>query len=150
MIASALSKGQAKSYAIDDSQFLLVFEVFERVNEKSFDKYSEMATKFYSLIDYIINDLPDDKIVYFLHHSAEADNGKIKAKTVGKMIDNQLTLEGMFSIVLLCQADGETHKFITQSDGTSTAKSPIGMFDSSIDNDLKLVDNTIREYYGIK
>ena len=65
------------------------------------------------------------------------------------MLDNQLTLEGLFSIVLLCEADGKTHKFITQSDGTTTAKSPMEMFDLEIDNDLKFVDSTIREYYEL-
>ena len=50
--------------------------------------------------------------------------------------------------MLLCEAKGEEHYFITQSDGTNTAKSPMGLFDSlKIDNDLKLVDDTIRKYY---
>ena len=91
--------------------------------------------------------LPDDVIVYFLHHTETTDSGKIKAKTVGKMLDSQLTVEGLFSIVLVCSADGGEHKFITQSDGYTTAKSPMEMFDLEIDNDLKMVDQTIREYW---
>ena len=65
------------------------------------------------------------------------------------MLDNQLTLEGLFSIVLLCKTDGQEHYFETQSDGYSTCKSPMGMFELKIDNDLKMVDTTIREYYEL-
>ena len=65
------------------------------------------------------------------------------------MLDNQLTLEGLFSIVLLCKTDGQEHYFETQSDGYSTCKSPMGMFDLKIDNDLKMVDDKIREYYEL-
>lgn len=75
---------------------------------------------------------------------------KIKAKTAGKMIDNQLTLESLFSIVLMCVTDGKKHVFITQSDGVTTCKSPMEMFPLEIDNDLKAVDTTIREYYGME
>ena len=92
--------------------------------------------------------VPDDVIVYFLHHVETTETGKIKAKTSGKMIDNQLTMEGLFSIVLLCTTDGKKHSFITQSDGYTTAKSPMDMFPLEIDNDLKEVDKAIREYYG--
>ena len=77
------------------------------------------------------------------------ETGKIKAKTSGKMLDNQLTLEGLFSIVLLCKTDGQEHYFETQSDGYTTCKSPMGMFEAKIDNDLKVVDQTIREYYEL-
>ena len=84
-----------------------------------------------------------------MHHTETSDSGKIKAKTVGKMLDNQLTVEGLFSIVLLAQTDGMRHWFATQSDGFNTAKSPMGMFQREIDNDLKVVDSTIREYWGL-
>ena len=78
------------------------------------------------------------------------EDGKIKAKTLGKMLDQQLTVEGLFSIVLLAQTDGKKHCFITQSDGTNPCKSPMGLFDDiEIDNDLKIVDNAIREYYEL-
>ena len=84
-----------------------------------------------------------------LHHTELADNGKLKANTLGKMLDNQLTVEGLFSIVLLCQVEGSEHFFITNSDGTNPAKSPMDMFEHKIDNDLKMVDQTIREYYEL-
>ena len=92
---------------------------------------------------------PPDVIVYFLHHTEQADSGRIKAKTIGKMLDEKLTVEGLFSIVLLCRSDGTRHFFETQSDGFSTAKSPMEMFEREIDNDLAAVDRTIRDYYQI-
>lgn len=77
------------------------------------------------------------------------EDGVIKAKTIGKMLDNQLTLEGLFSIVLLADANDGKYKFITQSNGMTTAKSPMDMFELEIDNDLKFVDDTIREYWDL-
>lgn len=100
-----------------------------------------------NLVQFVILNTSPDTIVYFLHHPEQTEQGRIKAKTVGKLIDNWLTLEGLFSIVLLAETDGKEHWFITQSDGYSTAKSPMDMFPEKIDNDLKLVDKTIREYY---
>lgn len=149
LIKNAISKGTVKSFAIDDSQYLLAFDSFDKAKETGYGKFTDMAINFKELIDFVINDLPDDKIVYFLHHCETTDTGKVKAKTIGKMLDSQLTVEGLFAIVLFCVADGQTHKFITQSDGYSTAKSPMEMFALEIDNDLKMVDTTIREYYNI-
>ena len=88
--------------------------------------------------------------MYFLHHVETTPEGKIIAKTVGKMLDEKLTLEGLFSIVLLCTTDGNEHKLITQSDGYTTCKSPMDMFPMEINNDLAYVDKTIREYYEIE
>lgn len=151
MILGALSDGKRKlkTYVIDDSQFLLVFESFDRAKEAGYGKFTDFALNFYNLVRYIIEKTPDDCIVYFLHHTERTDDGRTKAKTIGKMLDNQLTVEGMFSIVLLCKTDGTRHYFETQSDGFTTAKSPMEMFDREIDNDLKAVDTRIREYWGL-
>ena len=149
IIGKELIKKEFKSYAIDDSQYLLAFEMFDRAKETGYGKFTDIAVRFRNMIDFIIKKMPDDVIVYFLHHTETTDSGKIKAKTVGKMLDSQLTVEGLFSIVLVCSADGGEHKFITQSDGYTTAKSPMEMFDLEIDNDLKMVDKTIREYWNI-
>ena len=148
-IGAALKRKQYKRYAIDDSQYLLAFELFDRAKETGYGKFTDIAVRFRSMIDYISRGLPDDTIVYLLHHSEITDSGKIKAKTVGKMLDNQLTVEGLFSIVLFCRTDGQSHRFVTQSDGYTTAKSPMDMFDLEIDNDLKMVDGAIREYWGL-
>lgn len=146
-ILRALANPTLKAYVIDDSQYLMAFEMFAKAKETGYGKFTDCAKRFYDLIQTVIRKTPDDCIVYFLHHVDKSEDGHIKAKTQGKMLDNQLTLEGLFSIVLLCTTDGKSHSFITQSDGFSTAKSPMEMFDGVIDNDLKFVDTKIREYY---
>lgn len=148
-IVKALSNPTLKSYAIDDSQYLLAFEFFDRANETGFNKFTDMAVHFRNLIHYIITDTPPDVIVYLLHHTELTQDGKLKAKTIGKMLDEKLTVEGLFSIVLLAQAKKDSYVFVTQSQGYSTAKSPMDMFPPEIDNDLKMVDDTIREYWGL-
>lgn len=145
-ITSVIRQSKAKSVAIDDSQYLLVNELFDRAYEKSYDKFNEMAVKFRNLIHAINEMEEEDKIVYFLHHSEIDDDGRAKVKTVGKMLDNTLTVEGCFDIVLYCH----DYKFITQSNGISTAKSPEDMLPLEMPNDLKAVDDAIREYYGIQ
>ena len=114
-----------------------------------YKKYTDIGKNFSDLFEFIAYQVPDDVIVYFLHHTQVGADGKIKAKTVGQMLDNYLTLEGCTDICLLAQTDGSNHYFITQSDGSTTAKSPEGMFDLKIPNDLKMVDTKIREYYGL-
>lgn len=148
LIMSRMQKSPCPRFAIDDSQYLLCFELFDRIDERGYDKFSDMARKFQQLIRFVSKALPPDKIVYFLHHT-DTQDGRTKAKTVGKMLDEKLTVEGLFSIVLLCRTDGTRHYFVTQSDGNTTAKSPMEMFPLEIDNDLKAVDEAIREYYGI-
>lgn len=148
-ILKALARGKVKTFVIDDSQYLMAFEELDRAKETGYTKFTEMALNFTGLVRYIIDFLPPDVIVFFLHHVETTDMGKVKAKTVGKMIDSKLTLEGLFSIVLLCEATSDGHHFVTQSDGMTTAKSPMEMFDKIIDNDLALVDATIREYWNL-
>ena len=148
-IMAGLSNPKLKAYVIDDSQYLMAFESFEKVNETGFGKFTSMALNFYNLVQFVIRQSPPDLIVYFLQHTEKTDDGRTKAKTLGKMLDNQLTLEGLFSIGLLCKTDGTRHYFETQSDGSTTAKSPLDMFEREIDNDLKLVDTTIREYWDL-
>lgn len=145
-ICNAIATAPTKSIVIDDSQYLLVNELFDRAYEKGYDKFVEMAAHFRNLI-HSINEMEDDnKIVYFLHHSESDTDGREKVKTIGKMLDEKLTIEGCFDVVLYCQ----DHKFFTQANGQSTAKSPEGLFELEIPNDLKAVDVAIRDYYGMK
>lgn len=150
-INSIFKEPKLKKYVIDDSQYLLVNELFDRAKETGYQKYTDMAVNFRNLIHNVNYLLPDDVIVYFLHHTeTDPNTGEVKAKTVGKMIDQYLTLEGCFDIVLFAEADSEGHHFITQSDGYTTAKSPEGMFPSiKIPNDLKMVDDAIRSYWDL-
>lgn len=144
-LENVIEKAKVKSVVIDDSQYLLVNELFDRAYEKGYDKFVAMAANFRNLIHFINELDQEDKIVYFLHHSEADTDGREKTKTIGKMLDEKLTVEGCFDIVLYCQ----DHKFFTQSNGQSTAKSPEDMFDLEIPNDLKAVDEKIREYYGL-
>jgi len=147
-IMSGIKKSNRKVFVIDDSQYLMCFEAFARAKDTGFNKFTDFALHFYNLVQFVIQQTPDDVIVYFLHHTeTDSNTGKIKAKTMGKMLDNQLTLEGLFSIVLQCVTDGKKHVFVTQSDGYTTAKSPMDMFPAEIENDLKMVDEAIRDYY---
>lgn len=148
-IMKVLQNPTLKTYIIDDSQYLMVNEFFDRAKDTGYQKYTDIGLNFRNLVHFINHNLPDDVHVYFLHHTeTDSNTGKTKAKTVGKMLDNYLTLEGCFNIVLQAVAEGKEHYFITQSDGYNTAKSPEDMFDVKIPNDLALVDKTIREYYA--
>lgn len=148
-IYERLQKPKLKAYVIDDSQYLMCFEMFAKVAEVGYKKFTESAMNFYNLVQFVIRGLPVDVLVYFLHHSETTEDGHVKAKTSGKMLDNQLTLEGLFSIVLFAKTENGKYTFITQSDGMSTAKSPMEMFPLEIDNDLKYVDKTAREYFEL-
>ena len=151
MIKGAVSSGRTPSYVIDDAQYLMAFESFDKVNETGFTKFTQMAKNYEEMLRYIQEDTDPNVIVYVLQHIDKDEDGKIKAKTLGKMLDQQLTVEGLFSIVLLAQTDGKRHWFITQSDGTNPCKSPMELFETvEIDNDLKMVDDAIREYYGLE
>ena len=144
-LEKAIASAKVKSIAIDDSQYLLVNELFDRAYEKGYDKFVQMAANFRELIHFINELEEEDKIVYFLHHTDTDTDGREKAKTIGRMLDEKLTVEGCFDIVIYC----EDHKFFTQSNGQSTAKTPEDMLDLEIPNDLKAVDEAIREYYGL-
>lgn len=149
-IVKALRKATLKTYVIDDSQYLMAFDSFARAGQKGYDKFTDMAVNFYNLLQLIINDTSSDTIVYLLHHTDTDDSGDVKAKTIGKMLDQQLTVEGLFSIVLMTKIVDGKYCFATRSDGHDPVKTPMEMFDEElIDNDLKAVDTAIREYYGL-
>lgn len=148
-IVNSLEKNNVNCYVVDDAQYLMAFKLIDKINEKGYEKYTEIAKDFKRLIDTVTYKTSPDTIVYFLHHTEQMDDGTVKAKTSGKMIDNWLTLEGLFSIVIMSVATEAKHLFVTQSDGTNTCKSPIGMLENPMENDLKLVDQKIREYYGL-
>lgn len=139
---------------IDDWQYMSSFEYFDRATEKGYDKFTQIAANL-AQVAKMPKDLRDDLYVFFLTHSEESTdvNGhrKVKAKTIGKMIDNTLTLEGLFSIVLFGRVkkteDALEYGFDTVNNGENTCKSPMGMFkDSFIDNDLQLVKDCIIKY----
>lgn len=138
------------SIVIDDSTYLMVNEFMRNAKTTGYQKYTDMAFNFNNLIDNCAR-LPDDKIVYFIGHSEQMDDGREHFKTIGKMLDNYVTLEGKFTIVLKTVVKDGQYYFSTRNNGQDTVKSPIGMFESElIPNDLRMVDKAIREYYGIE
>ena len=152
-IVRSLKANKLRCYVIDDSQYLMVFEEFARARESGYNKFTDMALHFYELVKTVIDDTTDDTIVYFLHHTRKEDDGTVRAKTVGRMIDDKLNLEGLFTIVLAAEHDKNGYWFRVRSEGADTIKAPMGMFgdnatDTKIDNDLQTVDYLIREYYG--
>lgn len=141
---------ETPSIVIDDSQYLMVNAFMRRSAEKGYDKYSEMARNHWGIINWIIGNLPKEKIVYFMSHIDRDQNGNEKAKTIGRMIDQYITLEGLFTTVLKTHVEDGKYTFRTHNNGFDTVKSPLGMFaEDEIDNDLAYVDKVIREYYEI-
>ena len=114
-----------------------------------FSMYNALADSFWSLVEFI-KKLPNDKVVYVIMHEDTDDYGNVKPKTIGKLLDEKICLEGMFTIVLRCVLENGKHVFVTQADGGAVSKSPMGMFeDLQIDNNLADVDKVIRAYYEI-
>ena len=149
-ILEFVSKAQAKSIVIDDSTYLMTGEFMRTAKVNGFQKFTDLAKNFYDLITTAQN-LPDDRIVYFFGHIARDENGKEHFKSIGKLVDEKIVPEGLFTIVLKTAVQDGRYLFQTQTNGNDTAKSPMGMFGNAyIDNDLKAVDDTIREYYGMK
>lgn len=148
-IANALKNPTKKAYVIDDCGYLLSFASLRRASEKGFDKWNEIGENFFRMIEYLIKEVPNDIIVYLTFHEEESDSGKVKAKTVGKMLDNTLFLEGLFTIVIRSVQNERGYRFIV-NEPNSTTKAPIGMFpEDEMDNDLKAVDTIVREYYDM-
>lgn len=156
IVFKALRLAQAKSIVIDDAGYLITNYFMRNHSTKGkgndvFGLYNTLGDNFWQLIQFIVSGMPEEKIVYVIMHEDADDYGNIKAKTIGKLLDDKLCLEGLFTVVLRCVNNLSEHKFITQSDGTAISKSPEGMFeDIEIPNDLLYVDNRIREYYEIK
>lgn len=150
-IVTVMQKATTKSIVIDDCQYLMANEFMRNAKVTGFQKFTDIALNFWSLVQIVIDQLPEDVIVYFLGHIERDANGNEKFKTIGKMLDEKITIEGLFTIVLKTVVSDGKYQFSTQTNGMDTVKSPLGMFSETlIENDLKIVDETIRDYYNIK
>ena len=148
-VMNAIAKTERKSIVIDDSTYLMVGEFMRKAKDTGYQKYTDMACSFNTLIDFASR-LPDDVIVYFFGHSEQAEDGREHFKTIGKMLDNYVTVEGKFTIVLKTAVLDGKYYFATHNNGQDTVKSPMGLFEEDlIENDLKAVDDAIREYWGM-
>ncbi|BCD83629.1 ATP-binding protein [Pseudomonas solani] len=133
---------------IDDYQYVLANEFMRRNQEKGYDKFNDIGRHTWDVFDALLK-LPDDVRIYILSHTEETDSGQTKMKTIGKMLDDKITLEGMVTIVLRAVVQDHEHFFSTKNNGSDTTKAPMGMFvDDLIDNDLAAVDAAICKYYG--
>ena len=138
---------------IEDSQYLMAFEAMDRAQEKGFQKFTDIAQKFYIILKNGMS-MRDDLNVIVTCHSENVgtpDEPQLKIKTLGKMIDNTITVEGLFTYVLFAMIkegeNGPEYVFQTHSDGTTTAKTPMDCFEEDyIPNDLQNVIDKIKEY----
>lgn len=153
-IVNGLRKMPTKTAVIDDSGYLMTNAFMRghsapKSGSSTFDLYNDIADSFWSLITVIKNELPDDVIVYMIMHEDTTDYGETKLRTIGKLLSEKVCIEGMSTVVLRCAVRDGKHLFITQSDGNDISKSPEGMFELEIENDLKFVDDSIRSYWGL-
>ena len=150
-IIKAIQGTKKRIVVVDDSSYMMSFENFEKATNKGYDKFTTMAKNYYDLIKSAIS-CDGEKIVYIITHEEIDDvNQLYRPKTIGRMLSNQLVIEGLFSIVLRSLYKNGEYIFQTQNDGTSVCKSPMDMFEQKeMPNDLFEVDKLIREYYGFK
>lgn len=148
-IISAMSHTKRKIIVIDDFQYILANEFMRRSAERGFDKFTEIGRHAWDIMN-AASQMPDDVRVYILAHTETTESGRVKAKTIGKMLDDKITLEGMLTIVLRSIVVNGKNVFSTKNNGLDTVKSPSGMFESEhIENDLAAVDAAICSYYEI-
>ena len=153
-IVGAMQRTTKPIIIIDDFQYILANEFMRRVLDKetgnaAFAKYNEIARSAWDIL-MCAGKLADTTRVYILAHSQEDENGRIKAKTIGKLLDEKITIEGLLTIVMRTEVINGQYVFSTQNSGSDTVKTPMGMFsDQHIDNDLAAVDAAITAYYAL-
>ena len=149
-IERTLTANNLNAYVIDDSTYMMQFDNFRRALDTGYTKFTEMAVSFERLLETAMLHTNDDTIVYFMHHPDIDDNGGWKPKTIGKMLDEKLCIEGMFPVVIECVVRDGAHLFVTTNEGIDVAKCPPGALPAQMDNDLALVDQKLREFWGMK
>ncbi|MEG1107187.1 MAG: AAA family ATPase [Eubacterium sp.] len=154
-VTKTLFNCKASSVVIDDAGYLITNQFMKGhssagIGNAIFGFYNKVGDNFWGLIEFIIRNLPPNKIVYIMMHEDKNDFGDIKPKTIGKILDEKVCIEGMFTIALRCAINNGKHVFFTQKTDNDVSKSPMGMFEENeIENDLKMVDRVIRNYYGL-
>lgn len=154
-ILEGVKKMPCKTAVIDDAGYIMTNMFMARHGDDMkgngvFSLYNDIANKMWQLI-LGLKSMPnsEDKVVYLMFHEEKGEMGDSKLLTIGRLLDQKCCIEGLCTIVLHCVIKANKHLFITNSDGYDIAKSPEGMFDMEIENDLKAVDDRIREFYGI-
>ena len=148
-IQQSLSANKLRAYVVDDAGYLMQLENFRLIKESGYSKFSEMARNFESLIEWATQTDPDTIVYIMMHYDTDA-NGKMKPRTVGRMIDEKFCIEGACPIVLQSTIHDGKHVFVSKGDGFNGAKAPMDMLPDVMDNDLKAVDSAIRNYWDMK
>lgn len=137
---------------VDDWQYILASQFMSRRNEKSYDKFTDIGGSGWDIAQ-CASEIAHNQRVYVLAHTHTDEQGNIRIKTLGKLLDDKVVVEGMFTTVLRTHVDAGANKYVftTHNNGRDTVKSPMGMFDTNeIENDLAKVDEAICDYYGIE
>lgn len=149
-IIAAMHKTQRPIIVIDDFQYILANEFMRRTDERGFDKFTDIGKHAWDILC-AASSLSDHVRVYILSHTETSESGRVKAKTIGRMLDEKITIEGMFSIVMRTSVINGQYLFSTKNNGSDTVKTPLGLFDADhIDNDLAAVDAAIVDYYQLQ
>ena len=148
-IVAAMHRARQDVIVVDDWQYILASIFMKKRDVKGFDKFTEIGGAGFDIAQ-CASELGPDKRVYILAHTTTDDFGNTRIKTLGKLLDDKIVVEGMFTTVLRTHVDAGKYFFLTHNSGHDTVKSPMGMFEADqIENDLAEVDRTICEYYGI-
>ncbi|MEJ2767586.1 ATP-binding protein [Mycetohabitans sp. B46] len=148
-IITIMQHTKRKVIVLDDFQYMLANEFMRRSDERGFDKFTEIGRHAWDVLC-AAGTLPNDVRVYVFSHTEEDQSGTTKIKTIGKMLDEKITIEGMFTIVLRTDVSDGTYTFTTRNNGRDTVKSPMGLFESErIPNDLSAVDHAITAFYEL-
>ena len=154
-ICEAMKRTKKEIIVIDDFQYLLANEFMRRVTDvetgnAAFAKYNEIARHAWDVL-MTASSLPDHKRVYILSHTSTDDFGKTKIKTIGKLLDEKIVIEGLVTLVLRTTVQNGNYLFSTKNSGMDTVKTPMGMFEADhVDNDLAAIDASIVDYYDLK
>lgn len=148
-VVKIIRNTKRKIIVLDDFQYVMANEFMRRSSESGFTKFTEIGRHAWDVISEA-SEKDDETRIYFMWHPDTDNTGKVKAKTIGKMLEEKITVEGMFLICLRTHVEDGVYSFMTQSGGNDPAKSPMGMFDFKIPNDLEEVDKRICEYYSIE
>lgn len=152
-VEKAIFSTQKKTIVIDDAGYLITDQYMTKQGQEKnnpFSLFADMAENYYKLIKFSIEKVADDKIVYIVMHEDVNELGDSKPKTIGKMLDEKVCIEGLVTVVLRSERKDGKYIFHTQTNGFDKAKSPLGMFEEEeIENDLKKIDGIIRDYYQL-
>lgn len=148
-ILAAIEKTDKKTIVIDDANYLITNEFMAKSSIKGFDKYNELANNFWNLIQGIKN-IKGGKTVFLIMHEDTDDDGNVKPKTIGKLLDDKVNIQGMFTVCIRSMFENGNYIFRLKTNGQDCVKTPIGMFEEEeMENNLKKVDEIIRDYYDL-